>query len=312
MTGDMAAPLKMLMIDDDERYVDALFRDAQRFGIYIRHAGSLEEGKEILESDEGMEITGVILDVECYRRRDDETPNASFIIAATKYFTEKGLHLPIVAITGVQHLYDRYLKDFSDIWRIYKKGRDEGAMFAWLRGEALKLERVRIAARYPDVFRIVEAHLGRNACQELFDCVRTMEETSLPRIRGNLANLRSVQEKLYIALHRCRPDMVPRRFVIYRDGESEIQSVNLALILDHLKGSYDPKAQQNQGQVFLHYRSTLYRFSEMVYKVASDGIHAIDDDSPVQPTRYTGQAVLFALFDLILWFGGVVGDQRDK
>ncbi|MCM2356588.1 MAG: hypothetical protein NDI77_00390 [Geobacteraceae bacterium] len=306
MKNDAAMALTMLMIDDDERYVDALFRDAQRHGIFLLHAASLEEGREILEGEKGAEIAGVILDVECYRRRDEETPDSSFIIAATKYFTERAPHLPLAAITGVQHLYDRYLKDFSGIWRVYKKGRDEGEMFARLRGEALELEWVRIAGRYPDVFRVVNEHLGPDARQELLDCLRTMEETSLPRIRGNLANLRSIQERIYIVLQRRRPDMVPRRFITYRDGESEIQSVNLAQILDHLKGSYDPKSQQNRGEVFLHYRSTLYRFSEMIYKVSSDGIHAIDEDSQGKPTRYTVQAVQFALFDLILWFENVV------
>lgn len=302
------AMLTMLVIDDDERYVDALFRDAQRSGIFLRHAASLEEGKEILESGEGADLTGVILDVECYRRRDEETPDSSFIIAATKYFTERAPFLPLVAITGVQLLYDRYVKDFSGIWKVYKKGRDEGEMLSWLKGRAHELEWVKIVNRYPDIFRVIDRHLGRDARQELIDCLASLEETALPLIRGTLATLRSLQEKLYLALHRLRPDMVPRRFLVYQDKGCTIQSVNLAQILDHLKGSYDPKTQQNQGAVHLHYRSTLYRFSELVYKVASDGIHAIDEDNQVKPTCYTVQSVTFALFDLILWLDRVAGE----
>jgi|GEM_PF-815582 len=303
-----ASQLTMLMIDDDEQYVDALFRDAQRYGVVLLSAASLEEGREIIESSAGANISGVILDVECYRRRDEETPSSSFIIAAMKYFTERGLSLPIATITGQQHLYERYVQDFEGVWRVYKKGRDEPGMFAWLCSQALELEWVRIAGRYQDIFAVIDRHLGRAVRQELLDCLMTMNETSISRIRGNLATLRSIQEKLYITLHRHRPDMVPRQFITYRDGGIEVQSVNLALILDHLKGNYDPRTHGNQGRVFLHYRSTLYRFSEMIYKVASDGIHSIDDDSPAKPSRYTVQAVLFALFDLILWFSGVIGD----
>jgi hypothetical protein len=90
-----------------------------------------------------------------------------------------------------------------------------------------------------------------------------------------------------------------------------MQSVNVAQILDHLKGNFDPKSQQNQGPVFLHYRSILFRFSELIYRVASDGIHAIDQDSSVKPTCYTVQTVTYALLELILWFGGVL-EQGDR
>jgi hypothetical protein len=44
----------------------------------------------------------------------------------------------------------------------------------------------------------------------------------------------------------------------------------------------------------------------MVYKVASDGNHAVDGDGSIKPSRYTVQAVTFALLDLLLWFRAVV------
>jgi hypothetical protein len=84
------------------------------------------------------------------------------------------------------------------------------------------------------------------------------------------------------------------------------------MILEWLKGSYDSRSQQYQGMVYLHYRSTLYRFSEMVYRVTSDGIHAIDENVAVKPTRYTVQSVMFALMDLILWFRGVVEERQQR
>ena len=101
MPKPASGQLAMLIIDDDERYVDALYRDGQRQGIVLRHAASLEEGQRIFESPEGGLISGIILDVECYRRIDQEAPDSSFIIAATKYFNEKAADLPLVAITGV-------------------------------------------------------------------------------------------------------------------------------------------------------------------------------------------------------------------
>jgi hypothetical protein len=305
-----AGQLAMLIIDDDERYVDALFRDGQRYNILLRHAASLEDGQRIFESPEGVLISGIILDVECYRRSDQEAPDSSFIIAATKYFNEKAADLPLVAITGVQPLYDRYSRDFAGIWQVYRKGRDEAEMLAWLKGKAEELAWVKVVNRYPEVFAVVTRHLGNDARSELLDCLVNMEATSLPRIRGNLANLRSLQEKIYLALHRIDPVMVPAQCIQTRQGGSNKSCVDVARILEHLKGGYDPHAQRNTGKVYLHYRSILYRFSETVYKVASDGIHAIDEGDFTKPTRYTVQAATFALLDLILWFGGVAEGKR--
>jgi hypothetical protein len=301
-----ADQVTMLVIDDDRRYADALFRDGQKVGIALLHASSLEEGKEMLESAAGRSLAGIILDVECYKRKIDETPDSSFIIAATKYFTEKAGDIPLVAITGVQPLYDRYSKDFSGIWKVYRKGRDEAEMLCYLREKALELERVKIVNRYRDVVEIAEEYLGGEAAGELVDCLAGMGETSPAKIRGTLANLRTLQERIYIELHRFRPEMVPGQFVVYRDKGAGKSSVNVAQILEHLKGNYDPKAQKHTGTVYIHHRSSTYRFSEMVYKVASDGVHAIDGDDSVKPSRYTVQAVTFALLDLLLWFRAVV------
>lgn len=311
MTGADAGRLTVLAIDDDQRYLDALFRDGQKLGIDLLPAASLEEGKEILEGAGGRSVSGVILDVECYRRRSDETPDSGFIIAATKYFTEKAPDLPLVAITGVRPLYDRYRKDFDGIWKVYRKGRDEAEMLRYLRERAFELERVKVAHRYHDVVGIAGKYLGEDAAGELVECLIGMGETSPHRIRGTLANVRTLQERLYATLHRFRPDMVPERFVAWRDRGASKSSVNVGQILEYLKGSYDPKGQRYMSAVHVHHRSSVYRFSEMVYKVASDGIHAIDGDGSAGPTRYTVQAVVFAFLDLLIWFRVVVETNTD-
>jgi len=308
VTGAEVGRVTMLAIDDDRKYLDALFRDSRKLGIDLLQAASLEEGKEILEGAGGRSIAGIILDVECYRRRSDETPDSGFIIAATKYFTEKAPDTPLVAITGVQPLYDRYRKDFDGIWKVYRKGRDEAEMLRYLRERAFGLERVKVVHRYHDAVEIAGKYLGEDAAADLADCLIGMGETSPHRIRGTLANLRTLQERIYVALHGFRPDMVPEAFVVFRGkGEAGKSSVNVARILEHLKGNYDPKTQRYEGTIHIHHRSATYRFSEMVYKVTSDGIHALDGDGPAKPTRYTVQTVTFALLDLLLWLKETAG-----
>jgi ActR/RegA family two-component response regulator len=308
MANAVPVSLTVLMVDDDERYADALFRDGQRQGVDVRHAASLEEAQGILKEIGKETLAGVILDVECYRRRDEQIPDGSFIIAATKYFTETAPELPLVALTGVQSLFERYRKDFAGIWRVFKKGRDEADMLRYLKERASELQWVQIMNDFRDVFRVVDTYLGDSARRELLAVLQSLDSTDLHVIRGTLATCRSLQEQIYLALGRCRPDMVPRQFLYYREQGREVKSINVGQILEHLKGNFDFRSQQVRGEVYLHYRSTLYRFSELIYRVASDAIHAIDDAQAVKPTRYTVRAVTAALLDLILWLEKSAGD----
>jgi hypothetical protein len=51
------------------------------------------------------------------------------------------------------------------------------------------------------------------------------------------------------------------------------------------------------------------RFAELIYKITSDsGAHSPYADPKYPPTSYTVRAVVFALLDLILWFGGVMDE----
>lgn len=36
------------------------------------------------------------------------------------------------------------------------------------------------------------------------------------------------------------------------------------------------------------------------------GMHAIDNDKPIKPTKYTVKAITYAVLDLLLWFGKTV------
>ena len=64
-------PLTMLIIDDATPYVESLYRDAQRYGIRLAHARSLEEGRELF-TREGWSFAGIVLDGKCLKEREQE------------------------------------------------------------------------------------------------------------------------------------------------------------------------------------------------------------------------------------------------
>ena len=114
-----AVPMKMLIIDDSLPYVEALYRTVQRFNVLLRHAGSLEEGRELFEGPEGAGIVGIILDVKCLKTRRQEVPDSSFITAAIKYFGEKAAHLPLVVLTGETEQYLNLKELYEGTLRVY-------------------------------------------------------------------------------------------------------------------------------------------------------------------------------------------------
>ncbi len=284
--------IPMLVIDDDLSYVEALNRDARRFHIALIHAGSLEEGKELYEGRNGRSLGGLVLDVKCLKECHQKVPDSSFIAAAVRYFGEKAPSLPMVALTGEPDQYRNMKELFEGTLRVFSKGRDEEEMLAWLREEAEKLDMVRISASHPEVFAVTGRHLGRDAEEELLRCLRDMESADPTTIRNTLVGIRRFQERIYIALSKCDEALLPARLV---SGE-----INMVGCYKHLV----------ENGTVERYR-IIDRFAELVYKVTSDnGSHTPYADPKYSPTSYTVRAVIYALLDLILWFGREMTKRR--
>lgn len=288
MSKQKTKPLNILIIEDDAEYVESLNRDAQRHRILLRHASSLEEGKTYFESKEGKTLSGVILDVVCMKGKEQELADNSFITAATKYFDAKAPHLPLVVLTGEPDEYRNLSKLYKGTWRVYSKGRNEEDMLVFLKDEAGKVDTNFIINKYHDVFEIAEEYLGSDAEDELINCLRTMQSSDLTIIKNNLACLRRLQEKIYIAINKVAPDVIPTEYIE--------KGVKVRDILRHLV---------DNGYVKKF--TIIDSFGWMAYTIASDnGAHTPYANPEYPPTKYTVQAATHALMDLILWMKDVV------
>jgi ActR/RegA family two-component response regulator len=276
-------PLTMLIIDDSAPYAESLYRDAQRHAIRLVHARSLEEGRELF-SRQGRGLVGIILDGKCLKDKGQQVPDNSFLSAAIKFFGEKAPLLPLVVLTGETDLYRNLSELYAGTLRIYSKGRDEREMLDHLSAEARKLEWLKVVRQYGDVFAGLSERLGEDAEQELISVLLNMGSDDPTVIRNTLICLRRLQEKIFIALHKALPGLIPAHLVT---GE-----MNVVGIYKHLS---------EKGAIERY--KVIDRFCELVYKVTSDnGAHTPYDNPKYPPTRYTVQAVAFALLDLMLWF----------
>ncbi len=280
--------ITLLIVDDDAAYAEAFYRIARSYGVAVRHGATLEDARELFTRPEHQEISGVILDVVGLKERSQQVPDNSFIIAASRFFADWAPHLPLVVLTGEPDQYRNLKELFKGTMGVYAKGRDEEAVLEFLQAEARKLDRIRLAVAYPEVFQVVRTHLDEDAEQELVECLKNLDSSDPTVIRGCFGNLRRLQEKIYIALSRQGAGLVPREYIV---GEIRIPSI------------YKHLAERG----FVERYKIIDRFAELVFKVTSDhGAHVPYAVPKYQPTRYTVRALCFALMDLLLWFGGIM------
>ena len=287
MSKNKTRPLNLLIVDDEKDYVESLNRDAQKYRIILKHVSSLEEGKVFLESKEGRSICGIILDVKCKKDKDQTVSDNSFITAATKYFVEKLPDIPIVVLTGEPDQYKNLKELYKGTWEVYSKGRDEDKILSFLINNAQVLERVKILNKYSDVFEIIENYLDDEAEEELINCLKNMNSSDFPTIKNNLSCLRRLQEKVYIALNKLDYNLAPIEYI--ENG------IDVTKIYKHLT-----------EKEYVKRYSIIDRFAEVIYKITSDnGAHTPYENPDFPPTKYTVQAVTYALLDLLLWVKNV-------
>lgn len=280
-----------LIIDDEKSYVEALHRNAQKMRILFKHHTNLEEARQFVEGKEARAISGIVLDVKCMVNKLQTSPKSNFIMEAVKYFQSNFSHIPIAILTGEPEKYKSLKEDFEGAINVYYKGKEEEQMLISLAEQAQQLDYVKLVKQYPDVFDAVENYLNGEALEELIGCLKGMQSSDFTSIKDSLARLRRLQEKVYIALNRIDPAIIPADHV---DPKVVVTS-----IYKHLT---------ENGYVKRY--SIIDRYASTIYGITSDnGSHTPYQNPEFPPTKYTVQAMTFAILDLLLWFKNIADSK---
>ena len=286
MSGKKDKPINILIIDDDNEYVnDSLQVKARPHRIKLIHEQNLETAKEYLISNKGRYIAGVILDVLCLKTKEQEVPDKSFITEAIKYFETTHPRLPKAVLTGEPDEY-RNLKDlYQGTYEIFDKGSGENDLLNYLKAEAKQLEHIKFGSEFPDLFEIFEKeYLEANFLDEIIKCISEMSSSDSVVQKRTLSCIRRIQEEVYITINRKHPAIIPTEFI--SDG------VKCNKIMKHL---FENGHTERRG--------IINQFSWPIYQITSDfGSHSPVQNPKYYISRYTVQALLFSLFDLLLWF----------
>jgi len=294
-------PLTMLLVDDDESYFESLFRDAQRHHIFLKHVKTGEELMQVLEGSEGQAVSGIMMDVVCNISKSQNTPKNNFIQWALDHLTKGNHQIPTVVLTAEPEEFKKYKEIYDGTRTVFSKSASPNDMFQMLREEAMKMEDNKIFIKYSEIFNIVERRLGKDGKAELLGLLKNMDKDEPHAVKGNLSCCRTLLEKMIYALHDVDNQMIPKEYVFDPSGRRHV--IDFSGIQHHLRGRYDNNTtKKNQGTEYIKFQSTIDRFIELVYRVSSEGIHAIKENASIKPNKYAVQAIAFALLDVVLWF----------
>ena len=290
-----AKALNVLIIDDDLSFVEDLQRDANPYRIRLDHVTNLEDGLLKLQEKGERHFAGVILDVICLKDRKQQIPDPSFISKAKEEFDKRAPALPKVILTGETARAESFREIFHGNTNVYHKNSEQiEEMLKYLVEQSEQLPKYKFSKKYPEVFSVFDnGYLGATEEQALLTCLEKMDNFEPTVIADNLGRLRRLQESIYLAINKIDPNVVPI-------GTIEKNGPNCRKIMSHLR----IKRYVDEDKI-------VDKFADTVYTVASDyGNHVPNTTPQYHPTRFSVQAVTFAMLDLLMWFKSIVDEAK--
>ncbi|MFD2670964.1 hypothetical protein [Marinicrinis sediminis] len=292
----MSSKNYVLLVDDKIGFAEELKRSARPHNIDIVHKTNFRDMEVILPSI-ASKLTLIVLDIKCLKEPNQPIEGEDFLTIALSLLDEKYKELPRAILTADAEGFST-VKTWFPQEKLYKKiPGDIEALFNYITQKGLELENIKIKNKYFNVFQIFErGHVDISIENELVNLIKNMHSDDLSQIKSNLVTIRRVQESILQTINKLDKSIVP---------DSCFKPNNDVKFWDahkHLGGNKHRRNNHQPTQTE-YYSGVIKVFSECVYKVSSDnGAHNPYLNPAYQPTSFTVQAMVYSLFDLLLWF----------
>ena len=141
-----------------------------------------------------------------------------------------------------------------------------------------------------DVFEVFEKGLlSRDVEKQFLETLRQMDNHNETTIKDNLARIRRIQEAVYNELSKYSDEILPVSLIKNDKGFLAMRP-----IIKHLA---------DKG----YHNGVIKSFAYDIFGISSDGgSHTPYENPDYMPTKYTVQALTYALCDLLLWYKSIV------
>lgn len=286
----------VLLVDDKYEFAEELKRSARSHNIDIVHKTNFRD-MEVILSSIASKLTLIVLDIKCLKEPNQPIEGEDFLTIALSLLDEKYRELPRAILTADAEGYST-VKTWFPQEKLYKKiPGDIEALLNYITQKGLELENIKIRNKYFEVFQIFErGHVDIFVENELISLIKNMYSDDISQIKSSLVAIRRIQESILQTINKLDKNMVPDN-CFKPNNDLKFWDAHKQL------GGNKNKRNNYQPTQTEYYSGAIEAFSECIYKVASDnGAHNPYHNPSYQPTSFTVQAMVYSLFDLLLWF----------
>lgn len=284
----------IIFIDDNKEYADHFIREAKSKNINVTHKKSFDGLKEILPKF-SHKFAAVILDIKCLLHDDQEIEDANFIGTAMKYLDQSIPNFPRLILTGDDTEFNNLKKYYTDEKLFLKTPQDLEKLFDNIQYYVDNSEDLKIKREHSSIFEIFENRWMGSEGEKL--TLKILKEglttSDKNQFKGILADIRSMQERLYKTINKIDKQVVPNN--MFRNNGM----INFNQLMKHLSGNPD-RNRNFQPTTKVYQNSTIDNLSKTIYWSCGEYIHE-DPSRTYFISDNTLKSLTYALLELLLW-----------
>lgn len=284
---------KIILIEDRQEFADQFKILAKSKSIEVIHKRSFDGLKELLPKYEHL-CAGVIIDIKCLMKEDQEIEDANFIGAAMTYLDSNLPGYPRFILTGDDTEFNNLKRYYADEKLFLKTPQDLDKLFLKLRYCIDNSSDLRIIREYSSLFEILGKGVTLNPSQnQLLRIIKTgLIEENIVDNKGILSEVRSMQESIYKIINSKNKGVVPDSFM--NGGH-----LKFGPLLKHLSGNQD-RNNHNHPTTEVYHSNSVNNISNTIYWTCGEYIHE-DPNRTYFISKYAVRSLINGLFELLLW-----------
>jgi hypothetical protein len=202
----------IILVDDDNDFINSFKNEAYARGIGLSPANSLEGLKQLLPAY-AHKFAAVVLDIKCLLKDNQAKEDVSFITAAISYLDSNIPGFPRFILTGDETEFDiskRYYK-YEKIF--VKKPDDQLRLLDLLSICVRDAEPLRIRRENSSIFTVFDKGLlPANKEKTVLNILLNYDEKDPNKFKGIATDVRGIHEEIYKSINHRNKPVVPDKY----------------------------------------------------------------------------------------------------
>ncbi len=219
--------------------------------------------------------------------------DAGFIGTAMTYLNQTAPNFPRFILTGDDTEFESLSRYYPDEKLFLKTPQDLVELFSAIQFCIDNSENLRIKRNYPAIFEIFEkGWMDEQGEQQILKIIKTgLTKKDHSQFKGILADIRSMQERIYKVINTKDKNVVPDR-MFKRNGMLKFPD-----LMKHLSGNHD---NRHRPTTTVYQNNTIDSLAQGIYWSCSEYIHE-NPNRTYYISEYALKSLTHSLLEIMLW-----------